>query len=88
MTIVESLACSTPVIASDTPNLTETVHSGENGYTFRTGNADDLCRTVRKLSSLSAEETAVLRRNAKTAYQSRFTEAVIYEKMMEIYKKP
>lgn len=88
MTIVESLACGTPVIASDTPNLAETIHSEENGYTFRTGDADDLYRTVRKLSSLSAEEAAALRRNAAAAYQSRFTEAVIYEKMMEIYKKP
>lgn len=88
MTIVESLACGTPVIASDTPNLTETICSGENGYTFHTGNADSLGNAVQHISALSGEETARLRGNARATYESHFTEDIIYKKMLEIYKKP
>ncbi len=86
MTIVESLSCGTPIIASDTPNITETIHSGENGYTFATGSADALHHAVQAFSALSEKETTILRENAKTTYQTYFTEEVIYKKMLEIYK--
>lgn len=87
MTIVESLACSTPVIASDTPNLTETIHSGENGYTFATGSSAALEQTVSAFSALSKEESERIRERARKTYTSRFTEDIIYKKLMEIYEK-
>ncbi len=87
MTIVESLACSTPVIASNTPNITETIHPGENGYTFTTGNSESLYKTIQLFSSLPAETSEKLRNNAKQTYKSHFTETVIYEKLMEVYNK-
>lgn len=88
MTIVESLACGTPVIASDTPNLTETIRSGENGYSFLTGSSEELCKVLKAFSSLSEEETTALKKNARKTYESRFTEEIIYKKMMEIYQNP
>lgn len=86
MTIVESLSCSTPVIASNTPNLTETIHPGENGYSFATGSSKDLRNVIQTFSSLSKETEMQLRENAKKTYETHFTEEIIYEKLMEIYE--
>lgn len=86
MTIVESLSCGTPVLASDTPNITETIRSGENGYSFATGSPDALCQAVKTFSSLSEKENAKLRENANATYETYFTEEVIYKKMLEIYQ--
>ncbi len=88
MTVVESLACGTPVIASDTPNLTETIRSGKNGYTFHTGNAESLYHAVQHISALSKAETSKLRENAHVTYESHFTKDIIYNKMMNIYRIP
>lgn len=85
MTIVESLSCHTPVIASDTPNITETIRSGENGYSFKTGNPEDLRKAIEAFSSLPKETADTIRNNAKATYEARFTEDVIYKKMLEIY---
>ena len=85
MTIVESLACGTPVIASDTPNITETIHSGENGHTFATGNSKALRLAITHLASLSAENYNQMRSNARTTYESCFTETIIYQRLMNIY---
>lgn len=85
MTIVESLSCSTPIIASASPNITETIRSGENGYTFRTGNPEDLRKAIQIFSSLPEETADTMRKNARATFEARFTEVVIYKKMMEIY---
>lgn len=87
MTIVESFACSTPVIASDTPNLSERIRDGENGFLFRTGDAEDLYRKLCAFWALSLEEEERMRRQAKKTYEDFFTEEAVYRKIMEIYGK-
>lgn len=87
MTVVESLACAVPVIASDTPNLSEKLADGESGFLFQTGNANDLYKKLRSFSALSKEEKEKMKRQAETTYEKFFTEKVVYGKMMEIYGK-
>lgn len=87
MTIVESLACGTPIIASDTPNLAERIKHGETGETFMTGNAHDLIKAVRQIDDMEQEQYKMLRSQAKACYDKVFTEEVVYEKMMKIYEE-
>jgi len=87
MTIVESFACSTPVIASDTPNLSEKIKDGENGFLFQTGDATDLYRKLCIFAALSEEEIKRMKKQARKTYEQFFVEEVVYEKMMEIYGK-
>lgn len=87
MTIMESLACGTPVLASNTPNITETIHSGKNGFSFSVGSDKDLAKTINIFSSLSEEEKKQLRENAKKTYETLFTEEIIYKKLIDIYTK-
>lgn len=85
MTIVESFACGTPVIASNTPNLSEKILDGENGYTFQTGSSEELCKAIDNFASLSEDAMKDMRRNARLCYDNNFTEQKVYERMMEIY---
>lgn len=88
MTIVESFACGTPVIASDTPNLTERIADGKNGYTFHTGSPERLSASVRMLSALTAGEYGKMREQSKMCYKESFTEETVYERLLEIYSNP
>lgn len=85
MTIVESFACGTPVIASDTPNLAEKIHNGINGWTYKTGNVQELCKAIQTLDSMDEESWGNMRNNAKLSYDRDFTETKVYQRMMEIY---
>ena len=85
MTIVESFACGTPVIASDTPNLTEKIHDGENGYIFKTGDATELMQKIIHFSMLNIETNGNMQKSARKSYEDFFTQDKIYKKMMEIY---
>lgn len=87
MTIVESFACSTPVIASDTPNLSEKIRDGENGFLFQTGNVADLKEKLQVLMSMDEEKKRDMGERAKKTYEEFFTEEAVYGKMMEIYGK-
>lgn len=87
MTIVESFACSTPVIASDTPNLSEKIRDGENGFLFQTGNVADLCEKLDMFLSMTEEDIEKMRKHARKTYEKFFTEETVYRKMMEIYGK-
>lgn len=87
MTIVESFACGTPVIASDTPNLVEKLKHAETGEVFQRGNAVALYDVVTKFEQLRMEEYFRLRECVKKMYQEEFTENIIYKKMMYIYEE-
>lgn len=50
LTVYEALACGTPVIVSDECAGREAVEDGENGFWFRTGNAEALAAHLRRLS--------------------------------------
>lgn len=86
MTIVESLACGTPVIASDTPNMAEKIVDNQTGFTFQTADADALCRAMETMEMQSQSQYENMRKQARLCYEQTFTEHVVYEKMMEIYQ--
>lgn len=86
MTIVESFACGTPVIASDTPNLQEKIRHDETGEVFATGNPKTLCETIKRLEKNEFEKYMQLRKSVRECYDTEYTETVVYEKMMKIYQ--
>lgn len=48
-TVMESIACGTPIIASTTGGTPELVSDGVNGELFEAGNADELTTRIRNL---------------------------------------
>ena len=46
VTLLQAMACGTPVIASDTPGNLGWIEDGVTGYTFATGDVDSLARII------------------------------------------
>lgn len=64
---LESMACGTPLVASDIGGLQEIMRQAGVGFPFRPGDAAALARVLRELEALSAGELAVLRRRTRSA---------------------
>ena len=86
MTIVESLACGTPVVVSNTPNLSETIRDGVNGYAFKVGNANALKEQIFNFPEINTIKYRELKENAEKTYKEKYTEEIVYQNMNMIYQ--
>lgn len=55
LVLVESLACCTPIIASDLPGVRTVVSEGEDGYLVEPNNVGELAQTLEKMRQLPFE---------------------------------
>jgi glycosyltransferase involved in cell wall biosynthesis len=82
---MEAFACGVPVIASNVGVAAELIENGRTGLHFEPGNALDLAAKVRWANE-HPEEMAVMGRNARLAYECRYTASENYDALMAIYK--
>ena len=71
ITNLEAAACGTPVLASNSPGIRESVRDGETGYLVPHGDLEGLARAMRRLAE-SPGEVSVLGRQAR-AFAETFT---------------
>ncbi|HKM02185.1 MAG TPA: glycosyltransferase family 4 protein [Sedimentibacter sp.] len=83
MTIVESFALSTPVIGSDTPNISSAIRGGFNGYTFIHNSSKDLCAKIKLYKTCT--DTSILNNNAYNTFLANYTTDKIYKELYAIY---
>jgi len=86
LTIIEAFACGVPVIASRLGAMPEIVGDGCCGLLFGAGDPDDLARTVTRAWQ-QPEYMDRLGEQARTEYESKYTAAANYRKLMEIYRQ-
>lgn len=60
MVINEAILCQTPVLVSDTCGASTLIKNQQNGYTFKSGNLDDLYKQLTIFMNLSIEERLAL----------------------------
>ena len=65
MVAVEAAACGTPVVASNSPGIRESVRDGETGFLVRHGDIVGMANAMRRVSS-SPELVAKLGAAART----------------------
>ena len=85
LALLEKMAMELPVVVSDIPQLTAIVSDGENGLTFKRGNAEDLADKIRLLigdSRLRRE----LGRNARRTVEESYGSHNIAEPTEEVYE--
>ena len=85
-TMMEALACGTPVIASRHGTMAELVEDGRTGWLFEPGNPDSLARAVTEAFS-DPEECARRGREARMEYEKRYTPEVSYRRLTDIYRQ-
>lgn len=85
MSVIESLACGTPVVCSNTPSLSEAITDGDTGYLFEASSEAALSAAIeRALSNPTALKN--MRRAARAAYESRYSASANCEQMLTIYR--
>jgi glycosyltransferase involved in cell wall biosynthesis len=85
VTIAESFACGTPVIASRLGSMPDIVADGRTGLHFEAGNADDLAQKVEWAWSHDAE-MEIMSRAARAEFEARYTAARNYEELIDVYR--
>lgn len=84
--IAEAFACGVPAIASRLGAMQEIVQEGHTGFLFQPGDSDDLARTVARAWS-EPEHTRRLGVQARSEYEMKYTAAVNYRQLFEIYQQ-
>lgn len=82
VTIVEAFANGLPVICPDIGNAGNLITNGENGYKFISGDVDSLLECISHMKKDYME----LGINAHKTYESKYTEIINYQILMDIYK--
>lgn len=84
LTVIESMACGTPVIAFNRGAMKEIIINGYNGYLVDPEDGvNGLVKAYKKLESLSKEEYRQMRLNCRKHVEENFS----IEKMVENYEK-
>jgi glycosyltransferase involved in cell wall biosynthesis len=86
VTLVESFACSTPVICSRMGVMPEIVSDRTTGLHFTPGDPDDLARKVEWAWGHPAEMRA-MGRDARKEYESKYTAEKNYPLLIDIYNR-
>jgi glycosyltransferase involved in cell wall biosynthesis len=84
MTIIESYASGTPVIASRLGSMDSLIAHGKTGLHFRPGDVVDLIKQVKWVVSHPAELEA-MRGNARSEFKTKYTADSNYEALMNVY---
>ncbi|MBC8152689.1 MAG: glycosyltransferase family 4 protein [Bacteroidetes bacterium] len=83
-TVIEALACGTPVIAFRTGGIPEMIDHTQNGYLADVGSAEQLADGLYWL--LTHPDLARLRQNARQSAEERFSEPVVAGQFYDLYR--
>ncbi|AQG80756.1 glycosyltransferase family 4 protein [Spirosoma montaniterrae] len=83
-TVIEALACGTPVVAFGTGGIPEMIDHQQNGYLAAVGSAQELADGLAFV--LNHQQPAVLRQNARQFAENRFSEDVVASQLYDLYK--
>lgn len=86
LTIIESLASGTPVIASNLGAMKELVEDNITGLLFKTQDPEDLVKKIRFLTD-NNELYEKMKANARKRYEAKFTKQINCDNLMNIYNK-
>jgi len=82
-TVLESLACGTPVIGSHTGGIPEMVRPGETGWLFETGNVEALRATLRE--ALATRDLTGLRTRCREVAEREYSLELQAERYSKLY---
>lgn len=86
MTVIESLACGTPVIGSRIGGIPEQVRDGWNGYLFEPGNAVELAAKMQALLD-DRERGIEMGRNGRSQVEALNGPETHYDQTMRVYER-
>jgi len=85
LTLVEAMACGTPVIASDVETLKSFISDKKNGILFNSGNEQSLRDAVINFGSMPLVKKQAISKKARATYESYFTKEKCFTNLSVIY---
>ena len=82
---IEALQLGRPILGADIGGIPELVAG--NGALFPHGNPEALRKTVEQIESLSTEDYKQLQQASLSLFESQYTQAAHYPRLMEVYQK-
>ena len=86
-TILESLACGTPVIGSNVGGVPDMVREGITGMLFECGNSEQLAQKIEDFFALSEEKRKEMSRNCRRIAVEEYSQEVQAKAYIELYEK-
>lgn len=87
LTIIESLATGTPVLASSLGAMKEMITHGKNGLLFQPGDPKDLANAIITFNGTIANGVVDMYANARQTYLDEFHPNACYQQIMDIYNR-
>ena len=84
LSVMEAMACGTPVLAADHGSLTEMIVPGKSGMLFPAGDADALVRSLESLFD-GEDQLCDMRYSTRQYYEAHFAPGPNYDALMAIY---
>jgi glycosyltransferase involved in cell wall biosynthesis len=81
LTMIEAMACGTPVIAYNRGAVSEIIKDGETGYLVPADSAEGLAQAITRIQSLSQEQYLEMRKNCREHIEKNFS----FTKMVDEY---
>ena len=85
-TVVEAMACGTPVIGSNLGGITEIIDEDKNGMIFNAGNSDELADKINYLIS-SPTLIKEMGKSARFKIENSFSKGKHYNDILNVYKR-
>jgi glycosyltransferase involved in cell wall biosynthesis len=86
LVLIESMACGTPVIASDIPGVRTVVSSGRDGYLVEPGNVADLAEKIRAILALSDADRKEMGLAGRRKVEERYSWELIGDRLEALYQ--
>jgi glycosyltransferase involved in cell wall biosynthesis len=86
ITILEAFACGVPVIVSSLGAMAEVVEEEDTGLFFKPGDAEDLAEKIKWVWT-HPDQVKQMGKRARGQYETKYTAAVNYGLLMNIYNK-
>ena len=86
-TVLESLACGTPVIGSDVGGVPDMVRPGITGMLFEPGNSEELAQKIEEFFALSEEKRKEMSDNCRRIAIEEYDLSVQAKAYIELYEK-
>lgn len=83
---LEAMACEVPVIGSNIGGLNDYLKDGFNGFSFETGNPNDLARKIMQFEKLDENSVLDLKRNALSTAK-KYSKDNIEKKLINIFNE-
>lgn len=87
MSVLESYALGKPVIGARIGGIPELVIEGETGWTYTSGNVDELTTVLQQTKVLGASTLAVVGRTARNFVATKFSRANYLEQVLSVYSE-